>query len=58
MTLGGWIIMLGSVGFVVCLFFWSIYKVISTPDSAKHLHTQANIEPPDIKFDSSSGKSQ
>ena len=57
MTLGGWIIMIGSVGFVVSLFFWCIYKVITTPGSTKHLHTHADIEPPDTKDNSSDGKS-
>lgn len=47
MTLGGWIIMLISVGGVTGLLSWCIYKVISTPGSTEHLHTQADIETPD-----------
>lgn len=44
MTVGGWIIMIVSVGFVTALLGWSIYKVVSTPGSAEHLHSQADID--------------
>ena len=49
MTPGGWLIMLASVGFVTGLLAWCIYKVIVTPDSAEHLHTQADIHTPDVE---------
>lgn len=49
MTPGGWIIMIASVGFVTGLLAWCIYKVISTPDTAEHLHTQADIHTPDVE---------
>jgi hypothetical protein len=49
MTLGGWIIMLLSVGGVAGLFGWCVYKVLSTPGSTEHLHSQADIEPPDVE---------
>jgi len=40
MTLGGWIIMLGSVGFVTLLFLWCLYRVLNggqqqRPDDGK-----------------------
>lgn len=38
MTLGGWIVMLLSVGSVVILFGWCIYKVITTPEETERLH--------------------
>ncbi|MCS7303579.1 MAG: hypothetical protein NZ602_00520 [Thermoguttaceae bacterium] len=49
MTLGGWIIMTLSVGGVTALLAWCIYKVITTPGSTEHLHSQADIETPDTK---------
>ncbi len=51
MTFGGWIIMTVSVGGVTMLLGWCIYKVVSTPGSSKHLHSQADIETPDIEKD-------
>lgn len=48
MTLGGWIIMLCSVGGVTGLLSWCIYKVVATPGSSEHLHTQADIQTPDV----------
>jgi len=47
MTLGGWIIMLLSVGFVTGLLAWSVARVLSTRDATRHLHSPADIEPPD-----------
>lgn len=49
MTTGGWITMLLSVGFVTVLLVWCIYKVLSTPGEAEHLHAQMNIKPPDVE---------
>lgn len=48
MTIGGWIIMLLSVGFVTGLFGWCIAKVLRTPEATRHLHSPADIEPPDV----------
>jgi len=48
MTLGGWISMIVSVSTVTGLLAWCIWKVYSTPESTSHLHTQADIEPPDV----------
>ncbi len=49
MTTGGWIVMFLSVGGVSSLMLWCVYKVLSTPGSETHLHSQADIEPPDIE---------
>ena len=38
MTLGGWLILVPSVGTVVGLFVWCIYKVLSTPSETEKLH--------------------
>lgn len=44
MTTGGWVIMLLSVGFVTTLLAWCIWKVVTTPESARHLHSPADID--------------
>lgn len=49
MTIGGWITMVLSVGFVTVLLAWCIWKVVTTPGSAGHLHSQADIETPDVE---------
>ncbi|AWT59894.1 MAG: hypothetical protein DF168_01091 [Candidatus Moanabacter tarae] len=36
MTAGGWIILIMSIGTVSILFFWCIFKVLSTPKETKH----------------------
>lgn len=46
LTLGGWIIMVTSVGFVTGLLGWCMYRVM-TESSSQKLHSQADIEPPD-----------
>ncbi len=50
MTIGGWIILIISVGTVVILFTWCIYKVLSIPDETEHLHGFEQ-ETPDEKVD-------
>jgi len=47
MTPGGWVVMILSVGAVTGLLAWCIYKVVTTPGSTEHLHSQADIETPD-----------
>ncbi|MFG0247503.1 MAG: hypothetical protein ACF8OB_01345 [Phycisphaeraceae bacterium JB051] len=47
MNIGGWIIMSLSVGGMSTLLGWCIYKVLSTPGSSEHLHTQNDIDPHD-----------
>lgn len=32
MTIGGWLFMLVSVGFVVALTAWCFYRVLTTPE--------------------------
>jgi len=44
MTLGGWIIMVLSVGFVTLLLAWCIWRVVATPGSTEHLHSQVDID--------------
>ncbi len=51
MTLSGWIIMALSVGGMTGLLTWCISKVLMTPGSTKHLHTQADIHSPDLDED-------
>jgi len=51
MSPGGWIMMFLSVGFVTGLLSWCLYKVLSTPASTEHLHSQADIQTPDVKED-------
>jgi len=46
MTLGGWIIMLCSVGGVTGLFIWCTYKVLTTEGEDEKLHG-FEIDPPD-----------
>jgi hypothetical protein len=36
MTSGGWIILIMSIGTVSILFFWCIFKVLSTPKETKN----------------------
>lgn len=49
MTTGGWITMILAVGFVTGLLGWCIYKVLTTPGSTEHLHSQADIDPGDLE---------
>ena len=51
MTTSGWIVMLLSVTGMSVLMLWCIAKVITTPGSTEHLHTQADIETPDLHDD-------
>jgi hypothetical protein len=47
MNTGGWIIMALSVGGMTLLLAWCIFKVLSTPGSSGHLHSQLDIDPHD-----------
>jgi len=51
MTAAGWLIMIFGVGGMTGLLGWCIYKVITTPGSTEHLHSQADIETPDTVDD-------
>ena len=44
MTIGGWINMLLSVGFVTTLFIWCVCRVLRGP-GAKREHDLAHVEP-------------
>ncbi len=50
MTTGGWIVMILSVGTVSTVFFWCLWKVLSTPDESEKLHG-FSFETPDEKSD-------
>jgi len=51
MTPAGWIIMVLATGGMTGLLGWCIYKVLATPGSTEHLHSQADIETPDVEED-------
>ncbi|HUI07932.1 MAG TPA: hypothetical protein VL486_13105 [Verrucomicrobiae bacterium] len=44
MTIGGWIIMIVSVGFVTGFLGWCIYRVVREPEAPKKLHVQGEID--------------
>ena len=48
MTAAGWVIMILATGGMTGLLGWCIYRVLSTPGSTEHLHSQADIETPDL----------
>ncbi|GMU80206.1 MAG: hypothetical protein AMXMBFR47_00770 [Planctomycetota bacterium] len=43
MTTGGWIFMLGSVGFVVGLTAFCFVRVMRKPSSAEHMHAPLDV---------------
>lgn len=47
MNTSGWIVMTMAVGSMTLFLGWCIYKVLSTPGSSEHLHTQIDIDPHD-----------
>ena len=49
LTIGGWVTMLLSVGFVVGLFLTCICKVILGHKPVEPLHGVDDIEPPDFE---------
>jgi hypothetical protein len=46
MTLGGWIIMLSSVGFVTGLLTWCITRVLRKTGANQHAHHPTDRDPP------------
>lgn len=44
MNAGGWLTLLLSVGSVVALFAWCIWKVLVTHDTEGHIHGIEDIE--------------
>ncbi|MFM2143522.1 MAG: hypothetical protein RLZZ476_2066 [Verrucomicrobiota bacterium] len=51
MTTSGLLVMLLSVGTVVVLFAWCVYKVLTTPNETEKIHS-LEFETPDIRQDS------
>ena len=47
MNTSGWIVMILSVGGMTVFLGWCIFKVLTTPGSSEHLHTQVDIDPHD-----------
>ena len=47
MTIAGILLMIIAVGGVSFLLGWCVYKVVTVPHPEEHLHTQADITPPD-----------
>ena len=47
MTAAGWIVMILAVGGMTGLLCWCVYKVVSTPGSTEHLHSQTDIDTKD-----------
>jgi hypothetical protein len=44
MTIGGWIIMILSVGFVTGLLIWTIVRVMRLPRATEHIHGELDID--------------
>ncbi len=48
MTTGGWVIMALALAGMTGLLCWCVYKVVSTPGSSGHLHSQVDIDTHDL----------
>ncbi len=48
MTTGGWIIMISTIIMATIFFGWCIFKILTTPGEAEHVHG-FEIETPDEK---------
>ncbi len=46
MTVGGWLVLIFSVGSVTSLFGWCVYKVLTTPKETDKVHG-FDLHPPD-----------
>ena len=44
MTGAGWLLMLGSLGFVVGLVAFCFYRVLTTPTASNRMHAPLDIE--------------
>ena len=49
MTLAGWIMMLLSCGFVLCLILFCFYRVLITPGTQEHMHGALEIDTRDVE---------
>jgi hypothetical protein len=47
MTLAGWLLMIGSVGFVLGLTAFCFLRVVRTPAPGEHLHAPLDIDTKD-----------
>ncbi len=47
MTIGGWIVMIVSVGGICLLLGWCVIRVVNDPNASKHIHSPADIHPDD-----------
>ena len=47
MTLAGWLLMIGSVGFVLGLTVFCFVRVVRSPTSGEHLHAPLDIDTKD-----------
>lgn len=48
MTTGGWVVMALAVSGMTGLLCWCVYKVLTTPSSSEHLHSQIDIDTHDL----------
>lgn len=48
MTIGGWTMLIITVGFFTALNFWCIRKVLATPDVEEHIHDVIHEKTPDM----------
>lgn len=48
MTATGWIVMIVAAGGITALLAWCVHKVVTTPGSSETIHSQADIETPDV----------
>lgn len=49
MTTAGWIMMVLSCGFVVCLITFCFYRVLTTPGTPEHMHAPLDIDTHDTQ---------
>lgn len=47
MSWAGWLTMIGAIGGATLLFAWCLWKVLSRPTIAEHLHGVPDTEPAD-----------
>jgi len=48
MTPAGWIVMFLGVGGMTALLAWCVFKILSTPEATRHLHSPADIDTGDL----------
>ncbi len=44
MTSSGWVLMLSSLSFVLCLVSYCFYRVLRTPVAKDHMHAPLDID--------------